>query len=87
MNPAAIATGWWATTADPQPVAVLERTLCPGEGAQAGIWLLTQPHQLQVDELVLANSRSPWQQVRQGKGGWDACAGCEWRSAHACRAT
>ncbi len=60
LNPASVATDWWATTQDPQPEAVLERMLSPDDVAQAMLWMLTRPDHVRIDEVVVQNSRSPW---------------------------
>ena len=60
LNPAAVATGWWDTTGDPQPAAVLERMLTPDDVARTLAWMLAQPEHLQIDEIVLRNATSPW---------------------------
>jgi len=60
LNPAAVATGWWDTTGDPQPAAVLELMLTPDDVARTLAWMLAQPEHLQIDEIVLRNATSPW---------------------------
>lgn len=60
LNPAAVATGWWDTTDDPQPARVLERMLTPDDVARTLVWTLTQPDHLQIDEVVLRSTTSPW---------------------------
>jgi NADP-dependent 3-hydroxy acid dehydrogenase YdfG len=60
LNPAGVATGWWATTGDPQPASVLDRMMTPGDVAHTLTWLLTQPDHVQIDEIVLRNATNPW---------------------------
>jgi NADP-dependent 3-hydroxy acid dehydrogenase YdfG len=60
LNPAAVATGWWDATGDPQPAAVLDRMMTPDDVARALVWMLTQPDHVQIDEVVLRNTTSPW---------------------------
>jgi short-subunit dehydrogenase len=60
LNPAAVATGWWDTTGDPQPASVLERMMTPDDVARALTWMLTQPDHVQIDEVILRNAASPW---------------------------
>jgi NAD(P)-dependent dehydrogenase (short-subunit alcohol dehydrogenase family) len=60
LNPASVATGWWAATGDPQPDTVLDRMLAPADVAAALLWLLTQPDHVHVPELVVHNAASPW---------------------------
>ncbi|HEY8546657.1 MAG TPA: SDR family oxidoreductase [Acidimicrobiales bacterium] len=62
LNPAAVATGWWEVTDDPQPAEVLDRMMTPDDVARALVWVLSQPDHLQVDALVLRNTTSPWSQ-------------------------
>jgi NADP-dependent 3-hydroxy acid dehydrogenase YdfG len=61
INPAAVATDWWATTDDPQPPGVLERMMRPEDVAQAWVWVLIQPDHLHIADVVIENSRSRWQ--------------------------
>lgn len=61
LNPAAVATDWWDTTGDPQPGAVLDRMMTPDDVARTLAWVLTQPDHVQVDEVMLHNTASPWQ--------------------------
>ena len=58
--PAAVATPWWDTRHDPQPVEVMARMLQPQEVAEAVSWVLSQPERLQIDEVVIKSRRSPW---------------------------
>lgn len=60
LNPAAVATGWWGTTGDPQPAPVLHRMMTPDDVAQTLTWMLTQPDHVQIDEVILRNATSPW---------------------------
>jgi NADP-dependent 3-hydroxy acid dehydrogenase YdfG len=60
LNPAAVATGWWDTTDDPQPARVLDRMMNPDDVARTLVWTLTQPDHLQIDEVVLRNTTNPW---------------------------
>ena len=60
LNPAAVATGWWDTTGDPQPAPVLDRMMTPDDVARTLMWTLTQPDHVQIDEVVLRNATSPW---------------------------
>lgn len=58
--PAAVATPWWDTANNPQPLDVLDKMIKPEEVAEAVCWVLTQPDRLQIDEVVLKLHRSPW---------------------------
>jgi NADP-dependent 3-hydroxy acid dehydrogenase YdfG len=60
LNPAAVNTGWWETTGDPQPAAVLEQMMSPDDVARTLRWILTQPEHLRIDEVVLRNTTNPW---------------------------
>ena len=60
INPANVATDWWATTDDPQPPGVLERMLAPDDVAQAVVWMLTRPDHVRIAELLVDNARNPW---------------------------
>jgi 3-oxoacyl-[acyl-carrier protein] reductase len=60
INPASVATDWWATTDDPQPRPVLERMMTADDVAQAMLWMLTRPDHVQIGELVVHNARNPW---------------------------
>lgn len=59
--PATVATPWWDTNNNPQPDGVLARMVQPEEVAEAVRWVLTQPDRLQIDEIVVNTSRSPWE--------------------------
>ena len=58
--PATVATPWWDTNSNSQPDEVLARMIQPEEVAEAVRWVLTQPDRLQIDEIVVNTSRSPW---------------------------
>ena len=58
--PGSVDTPWWGTVNDPQPQAVLDKMIKPGEVAEAVCWVLTQPERLQIDEVVIKTHRNPW---------------------------
>lgn len=60
INPGAVATPWWGRTNDAQPPAVMERMIQPETVAEAVKWVLTQPDNVQINEVVLRTWRSPW---------------------------
>ncbi|MCI0710796.1 MAG: SDR family oxidoreductase [Chloroflexi bacterium] len=60
VNPAAVATPWWAMGNDPQPPEIMERMLQPEDIAGAVRWGLTQPDHIQLNEIELKTYRSPW---------------------------
>jgi 3-oxoacyl-[acyl-carrier protein] reductase len=60
LNPANVATDWWTTTNDPQPVPVLERMMAADDIGEAIVWVLTRPDHVRVGELILDNARNPW---------------------------
>ncbi|MCU0497141.1 MAG: SDR family oxidoreductase [Anaerolineae bacterium] len=63
VHPGSVATEWWDNTDDPQSTQVLERMMDPEDIAQAVIWVLIQPDNVQIDEVVVKNYRSPWTNV------------------------
>ena len=60
VNPASVATDWWATTDDPQPPSVLGRMMTSDDVADAIVWVLTRPDHLFIGELVMHNTLNPW---------------------------
>lgn len=60
VHPGAVASDWWENSDDPQAADILERMMDPEDIAQAVIWLLTQPDNVQIDEITVNNYRSPW---------------------------
>lgn len=69
LNPAAVATGWWDATGDPQPAGVLDRMMTPDDVANTLLWTLTQPDHLRIDEVVLRNATNPWASAAVPKRG------------------
>jgi NADP-dependent 3-hydroxy acid dehydrogenase YdfG len=60
LNPASVATDWWATTGDPQEPAVLDRMLAPSDVADTLLWILAQPDRVQIDDIGIHNAVNPW---------------------------
>jgi NADP-dependent 3-hydroxy acid dehydrogenase YdfG len=60
LNPASVATEWWATTGDPQTPGVLDRMLAPSDVADTLLWILAQPDRVQIDDIGIHNAVNPW---------------------------
>jgi NADP-dependent 3-hydroxy acid dehydrogenase YdfG len=60
LNPASVATEWWATTGDPQTPDVLDRMLAPSDVADTLLWVLAQPDRVQIDDVGIHNAVNPW---------------------------
>ncbi len=60
INPASVATDWWTTTDDPQPVHVLNRMMTSDDIAETIIWMLGRPDHLYIGELAMHNTHNPW---------------------------
>ena len=60
INPAAVATPWWETANDGQSDAVMAKMISPVQVAEAVTWIVAQPANVQINEVVMTNFRSPW---------------------------
>ena len=60
LNPASVATDWWASSGDPQPPTVLDRMLAVRDVADALMWILAQPDRVQIDDIGIHNAVNPW---------------------------
>lgn len=60
VNPGPVGTEWWSTNDDAQTQEVLDRMIRVDDVARAVVYMLTQPENIQIDEVVVNTQRSPW---------------------------
>jgi 3-oxoacyl-[acyl-carrier protein] reductase len=61
--PGAVATPWWEHVHNTQPDEIMRRMIRSEEVAEVVRWVLTQPERLQIDEVVIKTSQSPWEGI------------------------